>query len=118
MGRVANVSGNPSNPDPVRVHLYITGKVQGVFYRASAARVANGWGLSGWVRNLSDGRVELVAEGDRPQVEALILWCREGPPDASVKRVDVHWESPSPEWTSPELTSPEWRDEELTFRII
>jgi len=105
MGNVAKLS---SNSDPVRVHLYITGKVQGVFYRASAARVANGWGLSGWVRNLPDGRVELMAEGDRPQVEALILWCREGPPDAQVKGVEVQWES----------LSDAVEVEESTFRIV
>ena len=108
MDKVANGSVNPHPPHPVRVHLYITGKVQGVFYRASAARVANGWGLSGWVRNLTDGRVELLAEGDRPQVEALVLWCQEGPPDAYVKGVDVRWELPSPELGG----------EEPIFRII
>jgi len=93
-----------NSPDWARVHLYISGKVQGVFYRASAQRVASGWGLSGWVRNLADGRVELVAEGDRPQVEALIVWCREGPPDAQVKKVEVHWEPPDPDWSGEELS--------------
>lgn len=91
-------------PERVRVHLYISGKVQGVFYRASAERVASGWGLSGWVRNLPDGRVELVGEGDRPQVEALILWCREGPPDARVTAVEVFWESPQQEQDVAEAT--------------
>ena len=83
--------------DPVRAHLWVSGRVQGVYYRASAERVATGWGLTGWVRNLPDGRVELVAEGDRPQVEALISWCREGPPDAAVTAVEILWETPRQE---------------------
>ncbi|MEY2976999.1 MAG: acylphosphatase [Prochlorotrichaceae cyanobacterium] len=89
-----SIASLSSNPERVRVHLYISGKVQGVFYRASAERVASSWGLAGWVRNLPDGRVELVAEGDRPQVEALILWCREGPPEATVTAVELSWETP------------------------
>lgn len=91
---------NPAPPEAegwVRAHAVISGQVQGVFYRASAERVAQGWGLMGWVRNLPDGRVELVAEGDRPQVEALLTWCREGPPDAIVQQVAVTWETPQGE---------------------
>jgi acylphosphatase len=82
------------DPQQIRVHLWVSGRVQGVYYRASAERVATGWGLKGWVRNLPDGRVEVVAEGDRPQVEAFVVWCREGPPDAQVAAVDIRWEDP------------------------
>ncbi|QJD31006.1 acylphosphatase [Methylococcus geothermalis] len=72
-----------------RVHVHVAGRVQGVWYRASAARKASELGLTGWVRNLPDGRVELVAEGDVATVEALLAWCRRGPPLARVARLDV-----------------------------
>ena len=75
-----------------RAHIWVTGKVQGVWFRASTAERAQALGLVGWVRNLADGRVELVAEGTRPSVESLIEFCHQGPPLARVDKVDVHWE--------------------------
>ncbi|QXP84714.1 acylphosphatase [Methylococcus sp. Mc7] len=72
-----------------RVHVHVAGRVQGVWYRASAARKAAELGLTGWVRNLPDGRVELVAEGDAETVDALLAWCRRGPPLARVAGLDV-----------------------------
>ncbi|WP_367027506.1 acylphosphatase [Methylococcus sp. ANG] len=72
-----------------RVHVHVAGQVQGVWYRASAARKAAELGLTGWVRNLPDGRVELVAEGDAETVDALLAWCRRGPPLARVAGLDV-----------------------------
>ncbi|MEW6038582.1 MAG: acylphosphatase [Pseudomonadota bacterium] len=72
-----------------RVHVHVAGRVQGVWYRASAARKASELGLTGWVRNLPDGRVELVAEGDADTVDALLSWCRRGPPLARVAGLDV-----------------------------
>ncbi|MDF9391387.1 MULTISPECIES: acylphosphatase [Methylococcus] len=72
-----------------RVHVLVAGRVQGVWYRASAARKASELGLTGWVRNLPDGRVELVAEGDAESVDALLVWCRHGPPLARVAGLDV-----------------------------
>ena len=72
-----------------RVHVLVAGRVQGVWYRASAARNASELGLTGWVRNLPDGRVELVAEGDAESVDALLVWCRRGPPLARVTGLDV-----------------------------
>ena len=72
-----------------RVHLVVSGRVQGVFYRASCAREARARGLSGWVRNLPDGRVEVALEGPEPEVEAMIAWCREGPPAAWVDEVEI-----------------------------
>jgi len=70
----------------------VVGVVQGVFFRAQAQREASALGLSGWVRNLPDGRVEFVAEGTTPKIESLIRWSRAGPPAARVDRVDVEEE--------------------------
>jgi acylphosphatase len=77
-----------------RAHLLIAGRVQGVAYRQSTVDEARRLGLAGWVRNLPDGRVEAVAEGDRAQVEALVAWCRRGPRLARVDAVAVIWEEP------------------------
>ena len=79
---------------PARVHLVVSGRVQGVAFRASTADAARRLGLRGWVRNLPDGRVEAEAEGDRPQVEALVAWCRRGPPAARVLDLEVTWGEP------------------------
>jgi acylphosphatase len=74
-----------------RVSLIIIGRVQGVFYRASALEQAQSLSLTGWVQNLPDGSVELVAEGPRFKLEQLVEWCRRGPPDAEVEDVFVRW---------------------------
>jgi acylphosphatase len=73
-----------------RVRVVVIGRVQGVFFRASCAREASSRGLAGWVRNRSDGAVEATFEGDPASVAALVAWCHEGPPGASVFDVDVH----------------------------
>lgn len=75
-----------------RVHIWVSGKVQGVWYRATAVEKARELGLRGWVRNLPDGRVEIVAEGPRGALEKFIAWCHEGPPLAIVDEVKVVWE--------------------------
>ncbi len=72
-----------------RWHILVSGKVQGVFYRATAAEVARSMGLKGWVRNLPDGRVEIVAEGDSDALNQLLAWCRRGPKMARVDEVRV-----------------------------
>ena len=69
--------------------LIIHGRVQGVFYRGWSVDQARGLGLRGWVRNRSDGRVEMLIAGDKAQVERMIESCREGPPSALVDRIDV-----------------------------
>ena len=69
--------------------LRIHGRVQGVFYRGWSVETARSLGLRGWVRNRSDGNVEMLVQGDAEQVEAMIARCREGPPAARVDRVDV-----------------------------
>ena len=69
--------------------VVVRGRVQGVFYRASCQREAQRLGVTGWARNLDDGRVEVVAEGEPGAVEALVAWCRHGPPRALVTSVEV-----------------------------
>jgi len=78
----------------VRAHLKIHGRVQGVGFRWSMQREAKKLGVAGWVRNLPDGTVEAVIEGDEERVEALIGWVHEGPPLARVTRVEITWEEP------------------------
>lgn len=73
----------------VRCRVIVSGRVQGVFFRDSCERVATGMGVRGWVRNRPDRTVELVAEGDRVAVDALLAWCREGPPRAQVDGLTV-----------------------------
>jgi acylphosphatase len=72
-----------------RVELCIFGRVQGVFYRASARAQARALGITGYARNLDDGAVEAVAEGDEESLERFVAWCRSGPPTARVTRVEV-----------------------------
>ena len=80
--------------DDVRVELKVTGRVQGVWFRASTQAEAQALGLAGWVRNLPDGRVEAVAEGPRPLVERLVAYCHEGPRLARVDDAEVRWTDP------------------------
>lgn len=77
------------NPSLIAHHLLVHGKVQGVYYRASAEQEALLLGLSGWVRNRFSGEVEAVVYGPKEQVEAFIDWAREGPPAANVTRVEI-----------------------------
>ena len=77
-----------------RARVYVSGGVQGVLFRDSARREANRLGLSGWVSNLPDGRVEAVFEGDSAGVREMVRWCEEGPPEASVESVDASFEEP------------------------
>ena len=76
------------------VHIIIHGQVQGVFFRASAQVRASELNLAGWVRNLSNGTVEVHAEGKRESINLFIEWCREGPPTAKVSRCDLNWVTP------------------------
>lgn len=78
-----------------RVHLYVSGRVQGVFFRAHTRDLARSLGLSGFVRNLPDGRVEIVAEGEEEALRKLITFAHQGPPLAQVTSVEEHWEEPT-----------------------
>jgi len=76
---------------PVRAHIMVSGRVQGVGYRAFAARVAVQQGLLGGVRNLDDGRVELDVEGKQAVIEALLHELKAGPPAARVTKIETEW---------------------------
>lgn len=77
-----------------RAHVWISGRVQGVWFRANTREQAERRNLAGWVRNLSDGRVEAVFEGPEPEVQDMINWCHTGSPMARVEDVEVEWEEP------------------------
>ena len=83
--------------DTVRRRVLISGRVQGVGFRWSCRRMAEGQGVAGWCRNLPDGRVEAVFEGEAAAVEQAVTWCRGGPPSALVTSVDVTPEMPQEE---------------------
>ena len=76
----------------LRAHVTVHGLVQGVWFRASTKDEADRLGVSGWVRNLPDGSVEAVFEGDRKKVEEIVGWCHRGPSGAKVHKVDIVWE--------------------------
>ncbi len=79
--------------DELRVHIVVTGLVQGVFFRASTVEVANRIGLTGWVRNTQEGSVEIVAEGTKKAADELIRWCGTGPDTARVDKVETAYET-------------------------
>ncbi|HEU4324610.1 MAG TPA: acylphosphatase [Roseiflexaceae bacterium] len=81
--------------DLVRAHIRVSGRVQGVNFRSNTREQARSAGVSGWVRNLDDGRVEAVFEGPRSAVQRLVSWCYSGPGYARVERVEVEWQHPT-----------------------
>jgi acylphosphatase len=82
-------SNSPSSL--VHAHILVSGRVQGVGYRVTTADMARLLKLNGWVRNLSDGRVEAVFEGPRSAVDEMLQWCHQGPPAAAVESVQVDY---------------------------
>lgn len=81
-----------ANKDHLRAHVVIQGLVQGVWFRASTKDEADRIGVTGWVRNLPDGSVEAVFEGETKKVEEIVGWCHRGPSGARVSKVDIAWE--------------------------
>jgi acylphosphatase len=77
-----------------RTHVFVSGDVQGVFFRYETRERARAHGLAGWVRNIPDGRVEAVFEGAQEAVQAMVDWCRQGPSGARVTEVEVADEEP------------------------
>jgi len=87
-----------------RAHVYVSGRVQGVFFRSSVADLAESLRVGGWVKNLRDGRVETVIEGEKDEIDKVVKFCQKGPPGAYVTDLKVEWEEP--------------RGEFLTFQIL
>jgi acylphosphatase len=81
-----------------RAHIYVTGTVQGVSFRYYTLQEAVRCGVTGWVRNVPDGRVEAVIEGEETAVDRMLAWCREGPRAARVDHVEVLSEAPTGEF--------------------
>jgi acylphosphatase len=81
-----------------RIHLLISGDVQGVFFRANTRKFANDLGVAGWVRNLPDGMVEVVAEGRKPLLDRLVEFCKNGPQGAHVDEIEIEWLRPTGEF--------------------
>ena len=77
----------------MRIQLVVRGRVQGVYFRASAQREARQLGLTGWVKNRTDGAVELLAEGEEDQVKDFLAWAQHGPSTARVDKVETRWRS-------------------------
>ncbi|MBS7619366.1 acylphosphatase [Candidatus Bathyarchaeota archaeon] len=84
----------------MRVHIYVSGRVQGVFYRSSTQKKARELSITGWVKNLEDGRVEIVAEGEEDKLKKFIEWCRIGPVMARVEDFEVRVEPVTGEFKS------------------
>jgi acylphosphatase len=80
--------------EPVRAHVVVSGRVQGVFFRDETRRRARSLGISGWVANRPDGTVEAAFEGSREAVESMVGWCGRGPSGARVEDVRTAWEDP------------------------
>lgn len=80
--------------DRTRAHVFVSGRVQGVFYRANTRETAREKGVDGWVRNLDDGRVEAVFEGEESTVSEMVAWCHTGSPQARVDDVEVDYGAP------------------------
>jgi len=83
--------------DPIRMHVRVHGVVQGVYYRASTVKQAHALGINGWVRNMQDGGVEAVFEGDADAVRRMVTWAGSGPPRAAVERIEAVEETPQGE---------------------
>jgi acylphosphatase len=93
----------------VRAHVYVSGRVQGVFFRSETQDEALRHNVTGWVRNLPDGRVEAVFEGEKEAVEKLIEFCKRGPPGARVTKVEVAWEPYTGEFKDFKIRYGYWR---------
>jgi len=78
--------------EKARVHILVSGLVQGVFFRGYTQVKAREFELKGWVQNLPDGRVEAIFEGDRENIEKMVNWAKIGPPAAQVNGLEVNWQ--------------------------
>ncbi|MDM8522948.1 acylphosphatase [Desulfococcaceae bacterium HSG8] len=88
----------------IRANVIVSGRVQGVFFRAETKRAAENEGVTGWVKNRSDGTVRALFEGNEVSVHAMVEWCKEGSPHSKVKDVKVEWEEYQGEFDEFEIT--------------
>jgi acylphosphatase len=86
-----------------RVHIWVGGVVQGVFFRHNTVLKAVEFGVRGWVKNQRDGQVEIISEGTEEQLEQLVDWCGKGPAGARVERVEAKWKEYRGEFTTFEI---------------
>lgn len=84
--------------EKVRAHILVSGRVQGVLFRAHAQKEAGQFGVTGWTHNLLDGRVEILCEGEKEKVDQFIAWCKQGSPFAKVERVEIEYQPHKGEW--------------------
>lgn len=92
------MSASSHNPEKKRLHAIVHGRVQGVNFRATTTREAMSLGVTGWVRNLRDGTVEVTAEGEEEDLKALVAFLHEGPPVANVTEVETRWSTATDEF--------------------
>ena len=78
--------------EKIRVHVIVSGRVQGVFFRQHTFKKAKELGIFGWVKNLEDGKVEAIFEGEKEKVEKMISWSKQGPASASVDDFEIEWQ--------------------------
>ena len=88
----------------VRAEVVVSGRVQGVWFRGTTCEQARSLGLTGWVKNRWDGKVEAVFEGPRSKVSRVVAWCYRGPRMAQVESVDLAWEQPTGEFVGFSVT--------------
>ena len=86
-----------------QIHIFVTGRVQGVFFRQSTRVIAIKNNVNGWVRNLDDGRVEIIAQGEEQNINKLIDWCRTGPANSRVDEFELKEESITEEFENFEV---------------
>jgi len=89
--------------EEIRAHIFVSGKVQGVYFRENTRKKANEFGVFGWVKNLTDGRVEVILEGNKEKVEQVIKWLKRGPLFAKVNNVEIDWEESKKEFNNFEI---------------
>jgi acylphosphatase len=89
---LSTTQSGKANVLKARAHLFIFGRVQGVFFRSQTKNKADINGVKGWIRNLPDGGVEAVFEGEKEAVQKLVDFCKQGPFGARVAKIDFEWE--------------------------
>ena len=89
--------------EKIRAHIFVSGRVQGVWFRENTQKKARKLGVTGWVKNLADGQVEAVFEGEKEQVEAMVNWTKKGPIWAKVNDLNLEWQEYQGEFNNFEI---------------